>query len=445
MKGLEEGKTTRMEASTARTIQQTHPAGDPVALVRELATRARQAARRLAQLSSTARNQALLAMAAALREHSGVILQANAEDMARARADQLSKALLDRLYLDERRIERMARGLEQVASLEDPLAQAVRAWRRPNGLEITQIRVPLGVVGVIYEARPDVTADASGLCIKSGNAVILRGGSEALATNLAIARVLAEAATATGIPEGAIAALPTADRAAAVAMMQSRGLLDLLIPRGDAELIRTVVEQARVPVIETGVGNCHIYLDASAPYDMAEAIVLNAKVQRPSVCNAVETLLVHERFARSHLTSLARRLVDHGVQVRGCPRTRQYVPEAVEATEADWETEYLDLILAVRVVDSLDEAIDHIARYSTGHSEAIVTADMAAARRFVREVDAAAVYVNASTRFTDGGEFGFGAEIGISTQKLHARGPMGLEALTTTRYVVVGDGQVRTA
>lgn len=433
-----------MEALTARTVRQAEPVADPAGLVRELASRARQAARRLAQLPGTVRDQALLAMAAALREHAAAILQANADDMARAKERGLSKALLDRLFLDERRIERMARGLEQVASLEDPLAQAVRAWRRPNGLEITQIRVPLGVVGVIYEARPDVTADASGLCIKSGNAVILRGGSEALTTNLAIARVLAEAASAAGIPEGAIAAVPTADRAAAVAMMQARGLLDLLIPRGGAELIRTVVEQARVPVIETGVGNCHIYLDASAPYDMAEAIVLNAKVQRPSVCNAVETLLVHERFARAHLASLARRLIQHGVEIRGCPRTRQYVPEAREATEADWETEYLDLILAVRVVDSLDEAIDHIARYSTGHSEAIVTSDLAAARRFVREVDAAAVYVNASTRFTDGGEFGFGAEIGISTQKLHARGPMGLEALTTTRYVVVGDGQVRT-
>ena len=417
---------------------------DPVELVRRLAQEAREAARVLARLPAASRDEALRAMAAALRAQGPRILQANAQDMARARAAGLSKALLDRLYLDEARLERMARGLEQVASLEDPLGQAVRAWRRPNGLEITQVRVPLGVVGVIYEARPDVTADAAGLCIKSGNAVVLRGGSEALATNLAIADALRQAVTSAGVPAGAIAAVPTADRAAAVAMMQARGLLDLLIPRGGAELIRTVVEQARVPVIETGVGNCHIYLDASAPYEMAEAIVLNAKVQRPSVCNAVETLLVHAAWAERHLARLADRLVEHGVEIRGCPRTRRYVPQARPATEADWETEYLDLILAVRVVDDLEAAVEHIARYGTGHSEAIVTADLASARRFTREVDAAAVYVNASTRFTDGGQFGFGAEIGISTQKLHARGPMGLEALTTTRYVVVGDGQVRT-
>ena len=417
---------------------------DPVELVRRLAQEAREAARVLARLPAASRDEALRAMAAALRAQGPRILQANAQDMARARAAGLSKALLDRLYLDEARLERMARGLEQVASLEDPLGQAVRAWRRPNGLEITQVRVPLGVVGVIYEARPDVTADAAGLCIKSGNAVVLRGGSEALATNLAIADALRQAVTSAGVPAGAIAAVPTADRAAAVAMMQARGLLDLLIPRGGAELIRTVVEQARVPVIETGVGNCHIYLDASAPYEMAEAIVLNAKVQRPSVCNAVETLLVHAAWAERHLARLADRLVEHGVEIRGCPRTRRYVPQARPATEADWETEYLDLILAVRVVDDLEAAVEHIARYGTGHSEAIVTADLASARRFTRDVDAAAVYVNASTRFTDGGQFGFGAEIGISTQKLHARGPMGLEALTTTRYVVVGDGQVRT-
>ncbi|HEY8424801.1 MAG TPA: glutamate-5-semialdehyde dehydrogenase [Limnochordales bacterium] len=419
-------------------------AADPVELVRRLAQEAREAARVLARLPAASRDEALRAMAAALRAQGPRILQANAQDMARARAAGLSKALLDRLYLDEARLERMARGLEQVASLEDPLGQAVRAWRRPNGLEITQVRVPLGVVGVIYEARPDVTADAAGLCIKSGNAVVLRGGSEALATNLAIADALRQAVTSAGVPAGAIAAVPTADRAAAVAMMQARGLLDLLIPRGGAELIRTVVEQARVPVIETGVGNCHIYLDASAPYEMAEAIVLNAKVQRPSVCNAVETLLVHAAWAERHLARLADRLVEHGVEIRGCPRTRRYVPQARPATEADWETEYLDLILAVRVVDDLEAAVEHIARYGTGHSEAIVTADLASARRFTRDVDAAAVYVNASTRFTDGGQFGFGAEIGISTQKLHARGPMGLEALTTTRYVVVGDGQVRT-
>ena len=432
-----------MQEASARASAAADGAADAAALIRSMAERARRAARQLARLPAPVRDGALRAMAAALRERTPAILEANARDMEQARSRGLSRALLDRLYLDADRVERMARGLEQVAALEDPLGQVVRAWRRPNGLEISQVRVPLGVVGVIYEARPDVTADAAGLCIKSGNAVILRGGSEALTTNLAIARVLQEAGAAAGLPDGAIGAVPTADRAAAVAMMQARGLLDLLIPRGGAELIRTVVEQARVPVIETGVGNCHIYLDASAPYEMAEAIVLNAKVQRPSVCNAVETLLVHEAFARRHLAALARRLMEHGVELRGCPRTRQYVPQATPATEADWETEYLDLILAVRVVDGLDDAIEHIARYGTGHSEAIVTSDLAAARRFTREVDAAAVYVNASTRFTDGGQFGFGAEIGISTQKLHVRGPMGLEALTTTRYIVMGDGQVR--
>ncbi|MBE3598245.1 MAG: glutamate-5-semialdehyde dehydrogenase [Limnochordaceae bacterium] len=416
----------------------------PEETVRRLASGARQAARLLARMESKARDRALLAMAAALRRHAAAILQANRDDVERARAAGLRAALVDRLLLDEVRLERVARGIEQVAALEDPLARAVRSWRRPNGLEITEIRVPLGVIGVIYESRPDVTADAAALCIKSANAVVLRGGSEALETSLAIGRVLAEAAQGEGVPEGAIAVVPTADRRAAVALMHARGWIDLLIPRGGPELIRTVVEQASVPVIETGAGNCHIYLDASASYEMAERIVLNAKIQRPTVCNAVETLLVHRDVAaRGDLARLGARLRELGVEIRGCPATREVIPQAVPATEADWATEYLDLILAVRVVESLDEALEHIARYSTGHSEAIVTQDLAAARRFVREVDSAAVYVNASTRFTDGGEFGFGAEIGISTQKLHARGPMGLEALTTTRFVVFGDGQVR--
>lgn len=416
---------------------------EPEELVRGLATSARKAAKELALLPCTVRDRALGAMARALRHEQGAILEVNACEVERARRSGMREALLDRLRLDAGRIEGMAKGIESVALLEDPLARAVRSWRRPNGLEIAEVRVPLGVIGVIYEARPNVTADAAALCLKSGNAAVLRCGSEALETSLAIASALDRAAVAEGVPRGWLAVVPTSDRRAAAAMMHARGLLDLLIPRGGPELIGAVVRESRVPVIETGVGNVHIYVDASAPLPMAEAIVVNAKVQRPSVCNAVETLLVHANWAESHLPALARRLAAEGVEVRGCPETLRLVPGAVPAAEADWETEFLDLILAVRVVGSLDEALDHIRRYSSGHSEAIVTADLASARRFVREVDSAVVYVNASTRFTDGGEFGFGAEIGISTQKLHARGPMGLEALTTTRFVVMGDGQVR--
>ena len=411
--------------------------------VHELLRRARQASRVLAGASGAQRNEALQAMARQLRRAREEILQANQQDMDQARRDGLRPALLDRLRLDEARLEKVAGGLESLVALEDPLARSRGCWRRPNGLEITAVPVPLGVVAVIYESRPDVTADATGLCVKSGNAVVLRGGSEALRTNGAIARALARGLAEAGLPESCVQLVSRPDRAAAVALMRATGWVDLLIPRGGAGLIRTVVEQARVPVIETGVGNCHVFVDESAPYEMAERIVLNAKVQRPSVCNAMETLLVHRAFAERHLPALADALLQRGVELRGCPRTCQLVPQAKPATEADWETEYLDLILAVRVVDSLEESIEHIRRYGTGHSEAIVTLNWQNARRFTREVDAAAVYVNASTRFTDGYEFGFGAEIGISTQKLHARGPMGLEALTTIKYVVLGDGQVR--
>ena len=428
-----DGPDGAARASTAAVVEE----------VRAILARARQACRALASAPAALRDRGLQAMAAELRRQAQAIRTANEADVEAARRAGLRAALVDRLYLDSARLERVAAGLEGLSRLEDPLGQARASWRRPNGLEITAVRVPLGVVAVIYEARPDVTADAAGLCIKSGNAVVLRGGSEALRTNQAVAAALQEGLRAAGLPEHGVQLVARPEREAAVALMQATGLVDLLIPRGGPGLIRTVVEQARVPVIETGVGNCHIYLDESAPYEMAERIVLNAKVQRPSVCNAVETLLVHEGFAHRHLRELARALQSHGVELRGCPTTCQLVPTARPAREEDWATEYLDLILAVRVVRNLEEAVDHIARYGTGHSEAIVTRDWEHARRFTREVDAAAVYVNASTRFTDGFEFGFGAEIGISTQKLHARGPMGLEALTTIKYVVAGDGQVR--
>lgn len=406
--------------------------------------KARQAAPKMARASTQLKNDALRAMASALIERRGYILEANQQDLRLARERKMSKALLDRLLLNEGRIEAMAEGLREVAELPDPVGEVIHGWKRPNGLEIRKVRVPIGVIGIIYEARPNVTVDAAALCIKAGNVVLLRGGSEAIESNKALTHVIATAATQAGLPEGAIQLVENTDRAAAVAMMKASGLLDLLIPRGGAGLIQTVVQNATVPVIETGVGNCHLYVDASADLKMAAELTMNAKTQRPSVCNAIETLLVHEAVAAEFLPEIARRLREAGVEIRGCERTRQWVPDAVPATEEDWYTEYLDLILAVKVVGSLEEAIAHINHYGSRHSEAIVTRDLESARRFAEEVDAAALYVNASTRFTDGFEFGFGAEIGISTQKLHARGPMGLEELTTYKYVVWGDGQIRT-
>lgn len=397
----------------------------------------------MAVLSTEVKNRALLAMADALWANRERILEANAIDVNQAKARNLSNALIDRLTLNGERIHGMAEGLRQVAALPDPVGQTVRGWRRPNGLQIAKVRVPLGVVGIIYEARPNVTVDAAGLCLKAGNAVVLRGGSEAIRSNIAIAQVIGEAAMASGLPNGAINLIEQADRSAATELMQAHGLIDVLIPRGGPGLIRSVVENATVPVIETGAGNCHVYVAATADLAMAKRIVLNAKLQRPGVCNAAETLLVHEAVAARFLPEVAQDLRAAGVELRLCERARAFVPDGVPATEEDWATEYLDLILAIRVVSSLDEALEHIARYSTGHSEAIVTSDYLEARRFTEEVDAAAVYVNASTRFTDGGEFGFGAEIGISTQKLHARGPMGLEELTTFKYIVTGEGQTR--
>ena len=404
---------------------------------------AKKAARQLAVTRTTVKNEALLAMAEALTGGMPEILEANEADEDAARHRGVKRAFLDRLRLDAGRIEGMAEGLRQTAALPDPVGEGVFSVRRPNGLEIRQVRVPLGVVGIIYEARPNVTADAAGLCLKSGNAVLLRGGSEALRTNRVIARLLARAAAEAGLPEGAVAFVDSPDRQAVDLMMGFRGLLDVIIPRGSAGLIQKVVRESTVPVIETGAGICHTYVDVGADLAMAEAIAINAKTSRPAVCNAMETLLVHEAEAEVFLPRLAAAMERRGVVLRGCEKSRALVSTMAAATEEDWETEYDDLILSIRVVRDIEAAIAHINRYNTGHSETIVTCDFARARRFQEEVDAAAIYVNASTRFTDGFEFGFGAEIGISTQKLHARGPMGLYALTTTKYLISGEGQIR--
>ncbi|MBE3588340.1 MAG: glutamate-5-semialdehyde dehydrogenase [Thermoanaerobacteraceae bacterium] len=411
--------------------------------VREKAARAREAARRLAYLSTGVKDRALLSMADSLVKSRDAIMEANEVDVRAGREKGLSRALIDRLLLTPERIEDMAEGLRTVAALPDPVGEVEAMWLRPNGLQVGRMRVPLGVIGMIYEARPNVTVDAAGLCLKAGNAVLLRGGSEAINSNRAIAAIIASAAERAGIPAGAIQLIENTDREAVNVMLKLNDLLDVLIPRGGAGLIRTVVQNATVPVIETGVGNCHVYVDEDADLKMARDIVINAKCQRPGVCNAMETLLVHGAVARELLPGLLDDLKEAGVEVRGCEKTREIVSWATPATEEDWATEYLDLILAVKVVESMEEAMDHIYRYGTRHSEAIVTRDYARARRFLQEVDAAAVYVNASTRFTDGYQYGFGAEIGISTQKLHARGPMGLRELTTYKYIVFGDGQIR--
>lgn len=411
--------------------------------VKEKAIKAKQTASRLGALSTDAKNAALEAVADALLEQSSAILRANEEDLARGRENGLSQALLDRLALDDKRIAAMAQGLREIAALNDPIGETIASFDRPNGLHIRQVRVPLGLIGIIYEARPNVTVDAAGLCLKTGNAVLLRGGSSALSSNLAIVAVIHEALKRTDIPPEAVQYIEDADRASVDEMLKLRGLLDCIIPRGGASLIRNVVENATVPVIETGAGICHTYIDADADKEMAFRIAINAKVQRPSVCNAMETLLVHRDFADRHLKELAEEFAKYNVDLRGCAASRAIVPSMKEATDADYGTEYNDYILNVRIVDHVDEAIAHIQRFGTMHSECIVTNNEEHARRFLQEVDAAAVYHNASTRFTDGFEFGFGAEIGISTQKLHARGPMGLPALTSTKYTIEGSGQIR--
>jgi glutamate-5-semialdehyde dehydrogenase len=410
--------------------------------VLDAARRARQAAAELAVVSRQAKDEALLAMAAALESASDQVLLANVSDLERGRAGGMPAALLDRLALTPDRIGAMAQGLRELAALPDPVGEVVRGYTLPNGLEIRQVRVPLGVVGIVYEARPNVTADAAGIALKSGNATLLRGSTSAYASNNALVEVLAEAGTKAGLPEHAIQLLP-AERESVTHLMRARGLVDVIIPRGGAGLIEHVVTNSVVPVIETGVGNCHVYIDADADPDTAVAIVLNAKTSRPSVCNAAETVLVHRGIAAALLPVLLPALAAAGVRVHGDEQTRGYGAQVVPATDEDWAAEYLSLDLAARVVDSLDEAVAHIRRWGSGHTEAIVTRSQAAARRFVARVDSAAVMVNASTRFTDGGQFGFGAEIGISTQKLHARGPMGLPELTSTKYVVTGEGHLR--
>ncbi len=403
----------------------------------------KQAARKLAILSTLTKNQALEKMAEALKKEYAIILTANAIDIENGKGKGLSQALLDRLLLTQSRIESMADGLRQVAMLPDPIGELLSRDKRPNGLEISKVRVPLGVIGIIYEARPNVTVDAAGLCLKTGNAVILRGGSEAIHSNKAIIQIIAQAAYEAGIPAGSLQLVETTDRQAVNEMLKLNEYLDVIIPRGGAGLIKTVVENSTVPVIETGTGICHTFVDESADLKMAEAIVFNAKVSRPGVCNSMETLLVHEKIAKQFLPEMLEKYQQAGVELRGCPITIQLHQKVKAATDEDWATEYSDFILSIKVVKNLDEAIEHIDQYSTRHSEAIVTETPENAKRFQHEVDAAAVYVNASTRFTDGFEFGFGAEIGISTQKLHARGPMGLPELTSSKYIISGNGQIR--
>lgn len=412
-------------------------------LVKAKAQAAKQAAAKLAVTSTAVKNAALLAMAAALEAQQSEILAANERDMTAAAAKGMKSSMLDRLKLTAERISGMADGLRQVAGLADPVGNVIDGKTLPNGLHITKIRVPLGVISIIYEARPNVTADAAGLCLKSGNAVILKGGSEAMESNKTVAAILAQAAEGAGIPAGSIQFIDTSDRQAVQDLIHMNGLVDVVIPRGGAGLIQAVVRNASVPVIETGAGVCHTYVDKDANVEMAMKIAFNAKVQRPSVCNAMETLLVHKDIADKFLPMMLMMYNSSAVEIRGDKAVQEYSGQVHPATEEDWSTEYGDLRLSVKIVDSIEEAMAHIAKYGTGHSECIVTDNYQAAQLFQYTVDAAAVYVNASTRFTDGNEFGFGAEIGISTQKLHARGPMALPELTSTKYLINGNGQVR--
>lgn len=412
-------------------------------LVKAKAQAAKQAAAKLAVTSTAVKNAALLAMAAALEAQQSEILAANERDMTAAAAKGMKSSMLDRLKLTAERLSGMADGLRQVAGLADPVGNVIDGKTLPNGLHITKIRVPLGVIGIIYEARPNVTADAAGLCLKSGNAVILKGGSEAMESNKTVAAILAQAAEGAGIPAGSIQFIDTSDRQAVQDLIHMNGLVDVVIPRGGAGLIQAVVRNASVPVIETGAGVCHTYVDKDADVEMAIKIAFNAKVQRPSVCNAMETLLVHKDIADKFLPMMLMMYNSSAVEIRGDEAVQEYSAQVHPVTEEDWSTEYGDLRLSVKIVDSIEEAMAHIAKYGTGHSECIVTDNYQAAQLFQYTVDAAAVYVNASTRFTDGNEFGFGAEIGISTQKLHARGPMALPELTSTKYLINGNGQVR--
>ena len=409
----------------------------------EIGSRAKEVSRTLGNLGSREKNMGLEEAARALLENEDEILVANEQDYEKAQESGMSQGMLDRLLLTPARIQAMADGLLKVAALDDPVGEVLGLKLRPNGLQIGQKRVPLGVIGMIYEARPNVTPDAFGLCFKSGNAVILKGGSDAILSNIAIVKALRQGLEQAGLPEDAVLLVEDTSREAASELMRMNQYVDVLIPRGGAGLIRAVVENSTVPVIQTGTGNCHIYVDESADFQMALDIIYNAKTQRISVCNACESLVIHQAIEEKFLPLLAKKLAEKQVEVRADEAARAVVPAFVPAKEEDWGCEYLDYIVSLKTVCSLDEAIDHINRYNTGHSEAIITNNYANAQRFLNEIDAAAVYVNASTRFTDGEEFGFGAEIGISTQKLHARGPMGLKELTTTKYIIYGDGQIR--
>jgi glutamate-5-semialdehyde dehydrogenase len=409
----------------------------------QLVQEAQWASRSVGALSSKVKDSALLNMATKLEQGMNILLEENQKDLERARAKGLSRAMIDRLTLNPQRIKEMASGLYQVAALPDPVGEIIKMWRRPNGLLVGKMRVPLGVIAIIYESRPNVTADAASLCLKSGNTVILRGGSEAFHSNKAIVSLLKEALTDTAIPEAAIQFVATTERQAVQELLRLDQYIDLVVPRGGSELIRLVVENSSIPVIKHDKGLCHIYVDEEADLDMAEEIVFNAKVQRPGVCNALETLLVHQAIAPTFLPRMIQRLQANGVEIRGCPQTKAISPQVKEAVEEDWDTEYLDLILSIRVIKDMTEAMEHIAQYSSKLAEAIITNNYSRAQTFLREVDSAAVFVNASTRFTDGNQFGLGAELGISTQKLHVRGPMGLEDLTSTKYIILGEGQIR--
>ncbi|HMN02043.1 MAG TPA: glutamate-5-semialdehyde dehydrogenase [Geobacter anodireducens] len=411
--------------------------------IRNIAADARQAAIAMAKLSAPAKNGLLLAMAGSLDRNTVQLMEENRKDLEAGEAKGLSAAMLDRLMLNEARIKAMADGLREVAAPPDPVGEVTRMWTRPNGLRVGKMRIPLGVIGIIYEARPNVTADAAALCLKSGNSVILRGGSEAIHSNLAIARILGEELNRAGIPGAALSVVPFPEREGVLEMLKQEEFIDLIIPRGGESLIRFVVENSRIPVIKHYKGVCHVFVDADADFDMAEKIIVNGKVQRPGVCNALETLLVHKDIAETFIPRIAESLTELKVELRGDDCVRQFAPQAQKATEDDWHAEYLELILAVRVVDDLDEAVAHINRYGSLHTEAIVTCDYHNAQRFIREVNSSTVLVNASTRFADGNQLGLGAEIGISTTKLHSFGPMGLEDLTTTKFIVYGDGQVR--
>jgi len=405
--------------------------------------KAKEASRILANTSTDVKNRALLSIARKLEESLEKIISINDKDMSAGKEAGLAKSLLNRLELNKKRINSMAKGLREVVQLEDPVGEVIGIKRRPNGLEVGCIRVPLGVIGIIYEARPNVTVDVAGLCLKTGNAVLLRGGSEAFKSNQILTKIIQETIVEEGLPGESVQLVQTTDRSAVEVMFKMNDYLDVLIPRGGAGLIQRVVKESSVPVIETGVGNCHVYVDSSADIDMALRIVYNAKTDYPAVCNAAETLLIHKDIAKSFLPLIYKKFSENNVELRGCSASRKIIPDIKKATEDDWYKEYLDYIMAVKIVNNIDDAINHIYKYGSKHSEAIVTSNYNDANKFLKEVDAAAVYVNASTRFTDGGEFGMGAEIGISTQKLHARGPMGLAELTSTKFIIRGQGQIR--